>query len=296
MAQNVSRDVACSNGHSLVYVILTAMLAGGWTVVSWSNGATRTGSATGFDAAGDLNATNAWVVVNHTATGRKLTFQRKSDSNTWSLWYTLAGAALTTGDATTPDAHSTLTRVKRNNYPIYPTEAPTDVKLHVVVDDAACKVVTFWRRTPYAGGSACGYFIIEAFASNLSWAADPDPCVVGLCFDNGNNAPAQFFTAAHGAWYRKGLAGEGYDLSHMLETVFGASGSGTALPGGVDTEYAVRWGRAVNGFGFPIGVSTLVRGINPYTVPTTGVDAGATLNRAAFGGVTCANDGVALAS
>lgn len=297
MAQNVSRDIACTNGHELIYAILTALLAGGWTVVAWSDGAARTGSSAGFNAASDLAAVDAWVIVNHTATNRKLTFQRKANSNTWSLWYTFPGAALTVNGVTPgtiPDAHATLTQVVRSNIQLYPTVAPTNTKLHVVVDDANCKAVAFWRRTPFPGGAACGYFVIEAFAANLSWAADPDPCVAGLAFDNGNNAPASFFSPAHGAWYRKGLGGETYDLSHLLETVFAACGSGTPLPGAVDTEFALRWGRSISGFGFPIGVSTLLKGLNPFQSPTTGVDAGATLNRAAFGAVTCANDGTAL--
>ncbi len=45
-----------------------------------------------------------------------------------------------------------------------------------------------------------------------------------------------------------------------------------------------------------LGTSTLFKLLQPFRSPTTGVDAGATLNRAAFGQVSVANDGVALAS
>jgi len=45
-----------------------------------------------------------------------------------------------------------------------------------------------------------------------------------------------------------------------------------------------------------LGTSTLFKLLQPFRSPITGVDAGATLNRAAFGQVSVANDGVALAS
>jgi hypothetical protein len=91
--------------------------------------------------------------------------------------------------------------------------------------------------------------------------------------------------------------GANFDQSFMLDDNFG-SGGGLPLPGATDTEMETRLGRYVVSprQGYPMGVSTMLRTICPYVEPTTGLDAGATLNRAAFGHVTCANDGVALTS
>lgn len=298
MAQHVSRDLACASGPDFVYALVSRLVLHGWSVVAWSDGSARTVGSAGLDAASDLAAANAWVVVNHTASGRRMSFQRRAAAHTWTLRYTPAGAALDAGDAVTPDSHAT-TRTFFDNAQLYPTNAPTATKAHLVVDDAKAGFVALLRRTPYAGGDACAWIFAESFAPNLSWNADPDPCVVGATFHAGNAAVGAFYAAGTlRGWFRRGLAGEAFDEYHAVENCFGACGHGTALPGGVDTEFAVRVGRVGGGggLGFPIGVSTLLRGLNPWLSPTTGLDAGGTLTRACFGGVTVANDGAALES
>lgn len=295
MAQDVSRDVSVTTGHGMVYALVTALLASGWTVAAWSDGATRTGSATGFNAASDLDAVDAWVLVQHTASGRKVSFQRKADSNTWTVQYTEGGQTLSAGNATTPDNHATYTKVVLSNAQWYPTNVPTACKMHIVVDDAACKVIAFWRRTPFiAGTSACGYFMIEAVSSDLYWPANPDPCVIGARFRDDNQVAADLVAGTNCGWHRRGLGGETWLSDWLLESPYGLCGLNTGSPDGNDKELGIRWGRSASGVANLLGVSTLIKGLNPFREPTTGLDGGSDLDRAAFGQVTVANDGVAI--
>ena len=167
------------------------------------------------------------------------------------------------------------------------------MKVQFVVDDAAFNFKVMSRRTPFVGGSkdACGIIGLE-IVTPLTWGANPDPVIATLTFDNADNAAATLFGwYASVAWYKRGLGGAAY-TSVSLENPGAVCGSATADPGGVDQEPDLRWVFAVG----ILGTSTMFKGLQPFRSPIVGIDAGATLDRAAFGGVTVANDGVALAS
>ena len=70
MANVTYRDIACANGHEYHYAVLSRLVLNGWTTVASSDGSTRTTSAPG--SAATLNNANAWWLVQHTASGRKL--------------------------------------------------------------------------------------------------------------------------------------------------------------------------------------------------------------------------------
>lgn len=298
MTQHVYRDVAVASGPEFIANVVVPLAARGWSRVAWSDGSARStdfSSLTGAPAyASALGANGAWVLLSHTASGRKLSFKRTSDANNWLAQYTLAGVSLSPGDGSNPDSHADTKTFFSGQ--LYPSSAPTACKLHVVADDSKAGFVALLRRTPYPGGDACSWLFVEAFASSLAWADDPDPCVVGGYFADDNGACSRLFGNSLSAWYRRGLAGQDFPQHYKFENVFGSCGSATAFPGGVDAEMQMRVGRDVGGAGYPMGLSTLIKGLNPYREPTTGVNSGGTLNRAAFGAVTVANDGVALGS
>ena len=70
MTLNVYRDIAASNGHTLAYELITHLDTNGWEPVSYSDGTTRTATGAAPPSAATLNASNAYVVMNHTSTGR----------------------------------------------------------------------------------------------------------------------------------------------------------------------------------------------------------------------------------
>ena len=296
MANVIYRDVACANGHEYHYAILSRLLLNGWTTVAWSNGSTRTGGASPA-AATDLNAANAWWVIQHTASGRKLHIKRRADHNTWDISVTPGGYALTTGSATAYDNNSTYTRLICNNATRYPWSGTTATKLHLVIDDASASFQSRLRRTPFVGGGTASCTIL-AFGTftDVQWSSNPDPCVYTSIFDDSNNADANLFATSsfNFAWGRLGIAGEVWLNSVFFENPGTACGNGTVSPGGVDQLYELRW--CCVGLPGPFGKATQVWGLQPYRSPTTGVDSGGTLTHAAFGSVAIPNDGTALGS
>lgn len=291
MTMVVYRDIACANGHETFYALVSRLVLNGWTYLAWSNGSTRTGSA-GPAAATDLNASNAWVLVQHTASSRRFSAQRKADSNTWSLQYTDGSVSLTTGNATTPDNHATYTRLFYNNGQLYPNTGTTTTKAHIVIDDATASFILALRRTPFVGGSISAVsFIFYDLATNVVWSANPDPFVVGASYSAADTAFNSITSSGNSSWYKRGISGENY-VSTTLENPGSVAGHGTSDPSGIDTEFEVRW-VTTNSI---LGKSTLFRLVQPYRTPIGGMDSGSSFARAAFGQVTIPNDGVALGS
>lgn len=295
MANVIYRDVACTNGHEAIYAILSRLVLNGWTTVASSDGTTRGTSAPGSAAA--LNASNAWWLLNHTASGRKLGVQRKADSNTWTIQVTPGGYALTTGSGSAMDSHATYTKPICNNAQRYPSSATTATKLHLVVSDSAASFCAVLRRTPFVGGStdACSILSVDVF-TDVQWSSNPDPCVYTSTYSDTNGAGANPLSGSsfNYAWYRLGIAGETWSGQCYLENPGTACGNATSSPGGTDQLYELRW--CLNALPGPLGKSTIYRGLQPYRTPITGVDSGGTLTWAAFGGVAVPNDGVALGS
>jgi len=294
MALHIYRDTSCANGHEALYGLYTRLIANGWTAVAWSNGTTRVAAA-GPASAADLNAANAWFVVNHTATSRKFSAKRGADSNTWQFQHTDV-STLSAGNATTPDNHATYTKNFWASAQWYPSTGTTTTKAHTVVDDATASFVMVLRRTPFAGGDCCSYVAFDQ-VTPLTWTANPEPLIASARFDNANTAGTGPFNSNQGntGWYKRGISGEAWSGSQwFLENPFALAGSATADPSGTDTEYEVRWGQS--SAVFLLGKSTMFRGLQPYRSPIVGMDGGTNFSRAAFGGFTVANDGTALGS
>lgn len=298
MTLNVYRDIAASNGHTQAYELVTRLDSNGWDPVSYSDGTTRTATGAAVPSAATLNNANAYVVMSHNATGMKLGIQRKADSNTFTIQVTEGGVSLTGGNATTMESHATYTKTILSNSQIYPSTGTTTLKMHIVVDDASPSFVLFGRRTPFVGGStsACTMIFLD-YVTPLTWSANPQPWVAGVKFDNGDIAPALLINGGGGgnsAWYKRGISGENWVTSWALENPGSVAGNGTSDPSGSDVEYAARWQASYcNSI---LGTSTLFKLLQPFRSPITGVDSGATLNRAAFGQVSVASDGTALGS
>jgi hypothetical protein len=295
MANVIYRDIACANGHEYHYAILSRLVLNGWTTVASSDGTTRTTSAPG--SAATLNNTNAWWLVQHTASGRKLSVKRRADSNTWDIQVTPGGYALTTGSATAPDSNATYTKLVCNNAQRYPSSATTTTKLHLVVSDSSASFCALLRRTPFVGGSTdgCSLLSFDTF-SDVQWPGNPDPCVYTSTYSDSNVVGTNPLSGSsfNFAWYRLGIAGEAWSGQCYLENPGTACGSTTSSPGGTDQLYEVRW--CLNALPGPLGKSGLYRGLQPYRTPITGVDSGGTLTHAAFGSVAIPNDGTALGS
>jgi hypothetical protein len=294
MANVIYRDIACANGHEYHYAILSRLVLNGWTTVASSDGTTRTTSAPA--AATDLNAANAWWVIQHTASGRKLAVKRRGDSNTWDHSVTPGGYALSTGNATTPDNNATYTKTISSNAQRYPSSATTNTKLHLVVSDSSASFCALLRRTPFVGGSTdgCSLLSFDTF-SDVQWPGNPDPCVYTSTYSDSNAVGTSLLgSSPNFGWVRLGIAGEAWSGQCYLENPGTACGSTTSSPGGTDQLYEVRWCLSV--LPGPLGKSGLYRGLQPYRTPITGVDSGGTLTHAAFGSVAIPNDGTALGS
>lgn len=294
MANIIYRDVACANGHEAFYAILSRLVLNGWSTVSSSDGTTRTTGAPA--SAADLNNKNAWWLIQHTSSGRKLAVKRRDDSNTWDVQVTPGGYALTTGNATTPDNNSTYTKLISYNTQRYPSSATTNTLLHLVVSDSSASFDARLRRTPNVGGATDGCMVL-AFdvVTDVQWSANPDPCVYSSSYrdDNLISANALNNYSFNFAWIRLGIAGENWAGNWYLENPGNALG-GAVAPSGVDQLYELRW--CCGSLPGPLGKSLIVKGIQPYRTPTVGVDSGGTLTYAAFGQIVVPNDGVALGS
>jgi hypothetical protein len=293
MTLNVYRDTAASTGHASIFELVTRLLANGWTTVSYSDGTTRTATTADCPSAATLNASSAYVVLTHTSTGMKLGLQRKADSNTWTIQITEGGQALSGGNATTMESNATYTKTLLSNAQLYPSTGTTTTKLHTVVDNASASFVIMGRRSPFVGGSCCFYIYLDYFTP-LTWSANPQPWIAGVKFDNSDVASAALVSAGgvNYAWYKRGISGESWVTSWALENPASVAGSGTADPSGSDVEFEARW----VGSNTVLGKSTLFKLVQPYRTPTGGMDSGTSYARAAFGQVTVANDGTALAS
>lgn len=294
MANVVYRDVAASDGHTVIYEILSKAVLNGWTTVASSDGTTRTTSAPG--SASTLNNTNAWWLIQHTGSGRKLGMQRKADSNTFTIQVTPGSRSLTTGNATTMDSNATYTKTIRSDAQCYPTASTTTTKIHIVVSDSSCGLHVNLRRSPYVGSNDCCFILhIEEF-TDLTWSSNPDPCAYIAIWRDDNIASSYMFAAGGGTsiWYKMGLAGEAWGTLTQFENPGSICGSGTAAPSGVDQLVELRW---VDVYKVVVwGKSNLIRGLQPYRAPTVGIDSGGTLNWAAMGWFAVPNDGVALTS
>ena len=295
MAFSVYRDVAASTGHATAFELATDLLANGWTTVSYSDGTTRTATTANCPSAATLNNANAYTVLTHTSTGIKLGIQRKADSNTFTIQITEGGQALSGGNATTMESNATYTKTLLSNAQLYPSTGTTTTKLHIVADNATPSFCIKGRRTPFVGGStSCCFYIYLDYFTPLTWSANPQPWIAGVKFDNNDNAPAALITnsGSNNAWYKRGISGESWVTSWSLENPASVAGSSTADASGSDIEFEVRW----VGYNTVLGKSTLFKLVQPYRTPTGGMDSGTSYARAAFGQVTVANDGTALAS
>ena len=289
------RDIAASNGHTAAYELAARLLLNGWTTVSYSDGTTRTATGADLPGASTLNASGAFVLLTHTVTGIKYGMQRKADSNTWTFQITEGGQSLTGGNATTMESNASYTKTLLSNAQWYPSTGTTTTKLHIVCDSATASFVIFVRRTPFVGGStsACAYAFLD-YVTAATWSANPQPWVAGAVFANGDTAPASLIGANSAGWYKRGISGETWSGSWLLENPGMVAGSATSDPSGSDCEFETRW---VNTYVVEVrGKSTLFRLVQPYRTPTGGMDGGSSFERAAFGQVTVANDGSALAS
>lgn len=288
------RDIAASNGHTAAYELAARLLLNGWTTYAKSDGTTRTTSVD-LTSAAELNASGAFVIMVHTVTGLKYGMQRKADSNTWTHQVTEGGQALSGGNATTMDSNATYTKTLLSNSQWYPSTGTTTTKLHIVCDSATASFAIFVRRTPFVGGStsACAYAFVD-YVTPATWSANPQPWVAGAIFANGDTAPASLIGGNSSGWYKRGGSGETWSGSWVLENPGSVAGSATTDPSGSDCEFETRW--ANTNVVEVRGKSVLFRLVQPYRTPTGGMDGGASFARAAFGQVTVANDGTALAS
>ncbi len=294
MANVIYRDIDCANGHELIYAILSRLVLNGWATVASSDGTTRGTSAPGSAAA--LNNTDAWWLVNHVASGRKVGIQRKADSNAWTIKVTPPGYSLTTGDATTMDAHASYTKNIVNDAQRYPSSGTTTSKLHLVVDDARCAFYAGARRSPHGSGDNVFHLLVEAF-TDVTWSANPDACYYCTAFGDDNSASSYLFAAGGGnyLWHRLGITDEQWNALNAFENPGGVCGTGTAAPSGEDQLLELRMMNNSNPY-ILFGKSGLIRGLWPYRSPPLGVDSGGTLNWAAMGHIAVPNDGTALGS
>jgi hypothetical protein len=100
-------------------------------------------------------------------------------------------------------------------------------------------------------------------------------------------------TAYNNSWRGYSLPGATW-IGIGLENPGAVAGGSLSDPGGVDVLFQARW--AFNSGNSIIGTSSLFRLLQPGRTPIVGIDAGATLNWAAFWTVAVPNDGIAVGS
>lgn len=296
MTVNVYRDTACTVDADAAYELWLRLTSNGYVASSWSDGTTRTAGA-GPSSASDLSASNSYWVVRYSTNGRWITVKRTA-ANNWLVEYTSADGTMAGGNGTTPDRDATYTKIWLSSAQFYPSTGTTTTKAHTVVDSSTGSFVMFLRRSPNVGGSTDGCSIIFLdVVTPLTWGANPDPAIGSATFSNSNVVTGVCLTGTNGAtygWYKKGISGASYIGTWFLENPGNVNGNATTDPSGSDLNLSVRW---VSTSAVTIlGVSTIFNALNPYRNPTVGIDAGSTLSRAAFGGVSVLNDGVALGS
>lgn len=279
-----------TNGSSVLYWLYQKLKENGWNDLAHgtgSGGARMTGALADET---DLNsAPYAWFMLEHGSDGCRLSFRFGSNTSEWNMAFTEPTVSLTAGDATTPD-HSTYTNTAIDSRQMYVTSGTVDSYSHTVIDDASPSFAMFVRRSPYVGGSAFCVMFLEK-VTPLIWVDNPAPYVCGGSFDDANSVSGSLVTSGNRAWYARGLSGETWATEFLLENPSSYAGNSVRDPSGVCLELETRWVR--QGGVFLLGKSELFRLLNPYIGPTTGLDEGATLNRAAFGHVSVANDGIA---
>jgi hypothetical protein len=233
---------------------------------------------------------------------RAVSWQRATTANpdytSWKCEYTATGA-LTAGSATAPDRNSTDSQYAGGNSfrLLAPSTASVAdaMKVHILVDDASPSFIAIARRTPLPAGNN-GFFSATGLdlCTSPVWSANPDPVVAINLSNNSNNADQAILSATHAsAWLGYGLPGALW-TTVALENPGSVAGSANADKSGVDVLYAARW---VFGGGYGhVGTSSLFRLLQPGRTPVVGIDAGATLNWAAFWSVAVPNDGTALGS
>lgn len=305
MTLQVYRDVACADGCALVAEVSYKLIANGWSYVAHSTGSGGSRSVSQpADAAALASALrtghSSWICLSRGT--RKISLQRATTANpdytSWRYEYTASGT-LSTGTATAPDRNSTDSQyVSNNNFrALAPsTSSVADaMKVHIVVDDSGPTFVALARRTPLPSGNS-GFFsaIGLDLCTNLVWTTNPDPVVALYPAAGTNTSNTDLLGAAYNhSWLGYGLPGAAW-TGISLENPGAVAGATVSDKSAVDVLYQVRW---VFGSGNGIlGTSTLFRLLHPGRTPVVGIDAGATLNWAAFWSVAVANDGIALSS
>lgn len=310
MTVNVYRDIAAANGCDAVASLVFYCLANGFTYVAHSTGsggarsAVQPANAAALSTALQTNP-QSWVCWSRTTSGvtRSWSLQRGSTANpnytSWSFRYT-ASAALSTGNATTPDNNANTQSVGNSASfprPVAPsTGSVADaMKCHILVDDATATFALITRRTPFPAGNN-GFFsaVFSDVLQTPTWSGNNDPVVLGIAADGNNTANTVLLGSTYtNAWYAYGLPAAAWSAP-FLENPGTVAGSTTGDVSGIDTVYQARW--TDTGRVSVLGTSRLFELLQPGRTPIVGLDAGATLNRACFWTVAVLNDGVALTS
>jgi len=305
MTLQIYRDVACADGCALVAEVSYKLIANGWSYVAHSTGSGGSRSASQPANATELASAlrtghSSWICLSRGT--RKISLQRATTANpdytSWRYEYTASGT-LSTGTATSPDRNSTDSQyVSNNNFRILApstTGVADAMKVHIVVDDSGPSFVAIARRTPLPAGNV-GFFSAVGLdlCTNLVWTANPDPIVGLYPAANTNTGNTELLgTSYNHSWLGYGLPGAAW-TGIGLENPGSVAGSTITDKSAVDVLFQARWA-----FGSGVGVlgtSTLFRLLQPGRTPVVGIDAGATLNWAAFWSVVVPNDGTALSS
>jgi hypothetical protein len=305
MTIQIYRDVACADGCAIIAELVWRLTANGWSYVAHGTGTAGARSASQPATAADLatalrTAPSSWVCVSRGT--RKVSWQRNTTANpdytAWRYEYTATGT-LTPGSATAPDRNTSDSQYVSGNF--FRSVAPSTggvadaTKVHILVDDAGASFAALTRRTPMPAGNFGFYsalFMDEV--QNPVWAGNPDPVVMGNVGAGTNGSDAAMVTTSYmGAWIGYTLPSPTFS-GVALENPGNIAGSVTQDRSGVDLLVEARW--ATTSPTTLLGTSTLFRLLQPGRTPIVGIDAGGTLNYAAFWTVAVLNDGVALVS
>lgn len=329
MAYTYTVNLVPSIGTHIVFNLKAALVAGGWTVISSSDGTTYNASGdqithNGTGAGGMGNARSWFVIRQPGANQREFCIQRSSDSSTTNYNFRLkySGGPSTGFVAGTPSATQTPSATDENillgaGSDASPTfgnwfsfAEATLVQANIMVGDAASNYNFLMFCHPAQGRTVSFYNFSRMGLLGLDTVTsfsvgDVDPAVVH--FDNSTSQPqlgvrmADTSTLCTLSWYKKGLGGAGFVKTPMIlysssTTPLIPNGTGPNIVTGKDIFMPALYGRntslaAPNGFK---GISTLFELCSNYRAYGTMLTHTTTNDRLVLGYVAVPWNGTAL--
>ena len=183
-----------ATGTAAMYLVMTTLVAAGWTVKSSSDGTTYSSTGnqitSGNTGTGGLGNNNSWFRIQAPLVGsqhREFTFQRPSINTGWRVKYspTAGFTGGSPGATQTPTAtdEQVIVGSGTDAAPVAATLFGTDAayRFNVMAGDSTIGYSFYWVGTTINSNSVNSLtsgFLLDVMQSGSYPSADPDPCVI----------------------------------------------------------------------------------------------------------------------